>query len=447
MSNFALQMNRFNAITAAFLLLASAVYGQKRYVFPTEVKPLLHTKWGQGAPYNKLCPAEQDTSVRKNAYAGCGPLVMSQVMKGYNYPPSSPQLGSVYAWSKMYNAVPDTTNAEGTDAIARLIADCGTAAGTVYGASASATKLNEVVTGLKKYFSYNFYMSILDRAHYKGADGGRLWKTVIYDELRNGRPVIIRGEKGPKAAHVFIIDGCRDSTVHVNWGWAGKRNGYFDPDSLDGYRLNQRMVVDIAPQGYVPATKQVSTAASGHLEKALSRRDRSLLRHIKVSGPLNRSDITVLRQMATDGNLCTIDLSEAVTLTLPDSAFYGCTNLSYVSLPLTLPEISVCAFAACVKLNRVDIHSMVSEIKDHAFYGCFCLTDVRLPFSLKTIGPNAFNSCNSLTDVKLPPMLTSLGAGAFANAKSLKSLTLPRSATKIGADVVKGTKVDKIKRL
>ena len=440
-------MKRFCAITVTFLLLASAVCGQKRYVFPTEVQPLLHTEWGQGAPYNKLCPLEQGGSDRKNAYAGCGPLVMSQVMKAFSYPPSSPQLGSVYAWDKMYDTVPDTANTEGDDAIARLIVDCGSAAGTVYGASASATKLNEVVTGLKKYFGYNRYMAILDRAHYKGEAGSRVWKTLIYDELRNGRPVIMRGERGPVAAHVFIIDGCRDSTVHVNWGWGGRRNGYYDPDSLDGYRFNQRMVADIAPQGYVPQVKSVSTGPAGHLSRSLSQTDREMVRHIKVSGTLNRADIAVLRQMATAGNLCTIDLSESVILTLPDSAFYGCTNLTYISLPLTLPEISAYAFASCTRLNRVDIHSMVSEIKQHAFYGCFCLTDVRLPFALKAVGANAFNSCNSLTDVKLPPMLASLGTGAFANAKSLRSLTVPRSTAKLGTGVVKGTKVANIRRL
>lgn len=468
-------MSRFDTITVVFLFLATAVCGQKRYVFPSEVPPLLHTEWGQDAPYNKFCPQEKGSSDkgntssngekgssnmenggsgsgnggsdRKNAYAGCGPLVMSQVMKGYNYPPSSPQLGSVYAWDKMYDAVPDTANVEGDDAIARLIVDCGTAAGTVYGASASATKLNEVVTGLKKYFGYNRYMAILDRAHYKGEAGSRLWNTVIYDELRNGRPVIVRGERDATTAHVFIIDGCRDSTVHVNWGWAGKRNGYYDPDSLYGYRLSQRMVVDIAPQGYVPQVKSISTGSAGRLSRSLNKTDRELLRHIKVVGPLNRADIAVLRQMATAGNLCTIDLSEAVILTLPDSAFYGCANLTYISLPLTLPEISAYAFASCTKLNRVDIHSMVSEIKQNAFYGCFYLTDIRLPFALKVIGANAFNSCNSLTNVKLPPMLTTLGTGAFANAKSLQSLTMPKSTAKVGADVVKGTKVNKIRRL
>lgn len=440
-------MSRFHAITVLFLSLALAVCAQKRYVFPTNVEPLLHTTWGQGAPFNKYCPAEKSDTARKNVYAGCGPLVMSQVMKRYAYPPSSPQLGSVYAWDKMYDAVPDTANTEGDDAIARLIADCGTAASTAYGSTASSTKLNEVVTGLKKCFGYNRYMGVLDRAHYKGKTGGNTWKAIIYGELRSGRPVIMRGERGAKAAHVFIIDGCRDSTVHVNWGWGGKLNGYFDPDSLYGYCHNQRMVVDIAPQGYVPQTKSVKTSSAGRLQNVLTANDRSTLRHLKVSGPLNRTDIALLRQMATDGNLTTIDMSEAVILTLPDSAFYACDNLTYISLPLTLPEISAYAFASCTKLNRVDIHSMVGEIKPRAFYGCFCLTDVRLPFALKTIGANAFNSCNSLIDIKLPPMLTSLGTGAYANAKNLRSLTVPRSTTNIGSGVVKGTKVTSIRRL
>ncbi len=440
-------MKTLHAIVLTLLLLAtSGAAAQDAYLFPTEVKPLLHTKWGQDAPYNKLCPAETADTTRKNALAGCGPLVMSQVMRMYAYPPSSPQLGSVYEWDKMYDAVADTANAEGDNAIARLIADCGTAASTEYGASASATKLNEVVAGLKKCFGYNRYMAIVDRAHYGGAAGAADWKALIYGELRSGRPVIMRAERGANAAHVFVVDGCRDTKLHVNWGWDGKRNGYFDPDTLDGYRLNQRMVVDIAPQGYTPQARRINTATAGHLTKALSQRDRATLRHIKVSGTLNRADIGVLRQMATSGNLCTIDMSEAVVLTLPDSAFYGCDNLAYVALPLTLPEISAYAFASCTKLNRVDIYSMVNEIKQRAFYGCFCLTDVRLPFSLKAIGANAFNSCNSLTDVQLPPLLTTLGAGAFANAKNLKSLSVPKSTAKIGADVVKGTKVAKIRR-
>lgn len=442
-------------LLSILLLVAAAgmAVAQGRYVFPTEVKPLTHTVWGQDAPFNKRCPVTRHDTVR--AYAGCGPLVMSQVMRRWSYPPSSPQLGSAYRWDLMFDVYADSVTAQQEDAVARLIADCGRAAHTDYGQTASATKLNDVVTGLKKYFGYNPYMAITDRANYTGTQGDRTWKSLIYQELKGGRPVIIRGEKGPRAAHVFIIDGCRDSLVHVNFGWGGKRNGYYDPDQLDGYRLNQRMLVDIAPQGYRPAIRRYTVSQPGRLQSLITAADRRTLRHIKVVGPINGRDIALLRQMAggrrngrhIPGNLATIDLSEAVILTLPDSAFYGCENLTYVSLPLTLPEISTCAFASCSRLNRVDIHSMVADIKAKAFSACFSLTAVSLPFGLKTIGANAFNSCHNLTDVYLPPMLTTIGNGAFANASRLSQLTLPRATKHVGRDIVKGTQVKNIRRL
>lgn len=442
--------------TASILLIlvATAVtaVAQVRFVFPAEVKPLTHTRWGQDAPFNAFCPDEPGDSTHRKAYAGCGPLVMSQVMRRWSYPPSSPQLGSVYRWSEMYDAPSDTLSPQRKEAVARLIADCGRAAHTDYGQTASATKLNDVVTGLKKYFGYNPYMAIVDRANLGGTQGDREWKNLIFNELKSGRPVIIRGERGPRSAHVFIIDGCRDSTVHVNWGWGGKRNGYYDPDLLDGFKLNQRMVVDIAPQGYRPSVRRYSVSSPGRLPSLISQRDRQTLRHVKVSGPLNQRDIRLLRQMAgglpgTKGCLATIDLSEAVMLALPDSAFYGCESLTYVSLPLTLPEVSACAFAGCARLNRVDIHSLVGIIRPKAFSACFSLATVSLPFGLKEIGANAFNSCTSLTSVALPPMLQSVGAGAFANARRLRQLTLPRSARNVGKDIVSGTQVKRVRQL
>ena len=448
-------MKRLFIIIIMVSATVAMTVAQQRFVFPSEIAPLTHTVWGQDAPFNKLCPKTQRDSTSRQAYAGCGPLVMSQVMKRWNYPPSSPQLGSVYHWDRMFNEKGDSVTTQQEDAVARLIADCGRAAHTDYGLTASATKLNEVVTGLKKYFGYNPYMAITERSNYEGKQGDKAWKSLIYQELKEGRPVIIRGEKGPRAAHVFIIDGCRDSMVHVNFGWGGKRNGYYDPDQLDGYKLSQRMIVGIAPQGYRPYIRKYTLSQPGRLGNIISANDQKMLRHIKIAGPINKHDIALLRQMAggqtngkrTKGNLNTIDLSEAVILTLPDSAFYGCENLTYVALPFTLPEISAYAFAACSKLNKVDIRSMVSEIKPKAFSACFCLTSVSLPFALKKIGDNAFNSCNNLTEIYLPPMLNTIGTGAFANASRLEELTLPRSVKHVGRNIVKGTKVKKIRKL
>lgn len=448
-------MKRLATILLLVCALSTAL-AQGRYVFPTEIAPLTHTTWGQDYPYNKLCPTEERDSTTKQAYAGCGPLVMSQAMRRYSYPPSSQLLGSVYDWEKMFDAYTDTLHADELNAVARLIADCGTAAYTAYGETASSTKLTDVITALKKYFGYSPYMSIAERSNFTGSDGTKRWHTLIYNELKAGRPVIMRAEKGPQAAHVFIVDGCRDSSLHVNWGWGGKGNGYFHPDSLGGYRLNQRMIIGVAPQGqYTPTTKKIYTSTAGRLAQRIGETDRRTLRHLKIIGPVNRADLALLRQMAGGkasngswkGDLCTLDLSEAVILTLPDSAFYGCESLTYVDLPLTLPEMGDYAFYGCPRLNRVDIHSMVASIGQRAFYGCFCLTGVSLPFALKSIGANAFNSCTSLTEMVLPPLLTSVGAGAFANCKNLKSLTVPRSVKQLGNDFVKGTKVKSVRRI
>lgn len=444
-------------VVAVTSCIAATAQGN-RFVFPDSVGPLLTSAWGQEYPYNRKCPTVVIDSTEKHVYAGCGPLVMSQVMRRYGMPAKSGIIGRRYDWKLMPDRSTDTTGLAAQDAVAWLIRDCGTAAGTNYTSTASSTKLNSVVIGLKRHFGYNTYMHIADRAYYTGKAGDYAWKTLIYNELKAGRPVIIRGEKTKWNAHVFIIDGCRDSTVHVNWGWGGRRNGYYDPDSLYGYTKSQRMVVGVTPKNTRPVTKRINVETPGRLAAQLSESDWQTMRSVKVTGALNKDDIRTLRQLAGSplktanggkartGCLAIVDMSESAILTLPDSAFYGCDNLTYISLPMTLPEVSNSAFAGCSKLNTVRIHPAVYEIKPRAFSGCFNLIDVSFPRSLRIIGANAFNSCNSLSEVTLPPNVTTIGSGAFANATSLRRLTIPKTA-KTGSNIAKGTKVKQIKRL
>ena len=50
----------------------------------TEVKPMLTTRWGQGAPYNNSCPTAPSSS--EHCLTGCVATAMAQVMKYYQYP-------------------------------------------------------------------------------------------------------------------------------------------------------------------------------------------------------------------------------------------------------------------------------------------------------------------------------------------------------------------------
>ena len=430
----------------AALACCIATAAQGRFLFPAEVTPIITTQWGQAYPYNRMCPTVTIDSVQKHVYAGCGPLVMSQVVCHDR----KQQVAGIapYRWELMDTQLGDTSAMEHVNAVARLIRDCGTAAETTYGQTASSTKLNGVVLGLKKYFGYNRYMHIVDRKYYRGKDGDKAWKELMFGELKAGRPIIIRGEKSRWNAHVFIIDGCRDSLVHVNWGWNGLRNGYYDPDSLYGFRANQRMVVGIAPEDVMPAARRIAVDSPGGLSRIIRESDWLRMHHIKLTGTINKDDIALLRQLAggarhageRNGTLSSIDMSECVILTLPDSAFYGCDNLTSILLPITLPEIGACAFAGCSKLNSVIIYPLVCDIRQKAFMGCFNLTGITLPKSLRSIGANAFNSCNALTSVVVPPSVQSIGSGAFAYSKNLRMITVPKTTKYQAASIAKGTK-------
>ena len=444
-------MIRRYGIMMLMVLCPTLIMAQGAYVFPVEIPPLLTTQWGQDTPYNGQCPWEWRDSIKRHALAGCGPLVMSQTMAYYQYPQKASLLGSTYHWSLLFDTVNDSLPDENKYMVAKLIRDCGRAAGTVYGKTASSTKINSVAMALKTYFDYSPYMHITERIYYKGTAGSKAWKEMIFNELSACRPIIIRAEKSATNAHVFIIDGCRDSLVHVNWGWAGKRDGYYHPDTLGGYRFNQRMIIDVAPYKHRPSIKTINTVMAGQLRKSISEHDWLYTHHIKIKGAINRDDISLLRQMAGGGRkgerngcLSTIDMTEAVISSMPDSAFYGAVNLTFIQLPMTLPNISSHCFTNCNKLNLVRIQNMVMSIGKRAFSGCFNLTNLVLPPHLRTIGANAFNSCSSLTSMTVPKSTSRIDNGAFAYCTALRRLAIPRNAKYSNNDIIRGSSQAKL---
>lgn len=450
-SNLTAALRRLTAFMAAAALAPLTAGAQGKYVFPETVAPLVHTEWAQWYPYNRLCPTVTIDSAEQHVYAGCAPLVMAQLLRTCRYQAVSRRLKRRYDWRLMPNSLDTATLAE-QNAVAQLIRDCGTAAGTNYRKTASATKLNDVVAGLKKYFGLSRYMHVADRSRYTGAGGDRQWKQLMFSELKAGRPVIVRGQKGRNFAHVFLIDGCRDSTVHVNFGWGGRRNGYYDPDTLYGFTAAQRMVVECAPAGYRPRIRRIVLEKAGTLHRLVSESDWTAMHHVKVVGLINAADIALLRQLAgggrkgeRNGQLATVDLTETAAIDLPDSAFCGCAALTMVALPAMLPAVSDYAFANCPLLNRVTLGPLVRSIGRRAFSGCFCLTALDLPRALRTIGANAFNSCNSLSEVSLPDRVGTVGSGAFAHCRQLATLSAARGTRLSAAGVAKGTRVRAIR--
>ena len=76
----------------------------------------------------------------------------------------------------------------------------------------------------------------------------------------------------------------------------------------------------------------------------------------------------------------------------------------------------------------VRILAGVTSIGNSAFWGCSGLTGVTIPDGVTSIGNEAFSHCESLTSVTIPDGVTSIGGAAFYGCRSLASVTIPGSA-------------------
>ena len=108
-----------------------------------------------------------------------------------------------------------------------------------------------------------------------------------------------------------------------------------------------------------------------------------------------------------------------------------------VIIPATLgnkPVVSVgkCAFYGCENLTHVTIPSGVMNVAGSAFRECRNLTSVAIPNSVTNIGDTAFQSCSSLAGVTIPDSVTNIGEGAFFGCRGLTSMSIPASVTNIG---------------
>ncbi|MBQ3192467.1 MAG: leucine-rich repeat protein [Oscillospiraceae bacterium] len=117
--------------------------------------------------------------------------------------------------------------------------------------------------------------------------------------------------------------------------------------------------------------------------------------------------------------------------TIGDYAFYGCENLTTVTLPENLIYVGNSAFRDCSTLQDVNLGQGLTNIEDYAFYGCSSLTQIDIPETVSEIGPSAFENCSGLNVVILHSGLYQIGAGAFRNCTSLPSIAIPSGISRL----------------
>lgn len=268
-------------------LAADSTYRQPR------VAPLLaDVVWGQTEPYNNLCPMYDD---QRRTVTGCVATAMAQLMMYYQYPQMlksdipayqtdsyqldmpSVSAGERYDWDNMLPQYSGSAyTAAQANAVAKLMYHCGLSVEADYGPSSTSALCTPNV--LVKYWGYDpDVIKFLYRKNFSL----REWTAILDAELQASRPVYYSGFSTTSGGHAFLCDGADgDGLYHINWGWSGWSNGYFDITVLnsdysgtesatapaDGYNYSCRMIVGIMPDNGVADAPLIETPLLKALE-------------------------------------------------------------------------------------------------------------------------------------------------------------------------------------
>ncbi len=454
--------------------------------YPEAVTPLMTTTWGQDAPYNNLCPIATDGTGR--CLTGCAATSTAQVLYYHKGPksgmgqrtiyyPSGQTTGvaisvdfekEVYDWNNMIDVYSNGyTTAEG-DAVALLMRDLGVAADMSYGSDAqggSGALHETLATGLQRYYGLTD-VRYLEREDYTE----QAWMDIIYGQISQKMPIVYGGFTKSKEGHSFVFDGYdKDGLVHVNWGWDGSHNGYYDVAILDppaGYVFSQmqEMIININPEPAVSRISgEVTVTEPGTLAALLDSDNFYNYETLKVNGSVNAADIRTIREMAgvdadgnrTHGQLSKLDLGQATIVagpdyyitdkgknltittdnTLPDKLFYGSKMEEIVFPEAGVSSVGTGVWAYCNKLHTVKLTAtadadfavdgpLVYDKAKTRLIAAVPLTrdDITVPKGVTAIGDYAFAGCTMTRAITLGDDVKSIGKEAFGYCWSLEQL-------------------------
>ncbi|MBO4801564.1 MAG: C10 family peptidase [Bacteroidaceae bacterium] len=225
------------------------------------IGPLLQSIRAQEEPYNLLCPrwTYADSTVSEaRCLSGCVATAIEQVMAYYRYPDALRD--TLFGWSTENYVIEDMlpgtrfdwdnylldyrygwTEEQGL-AIALPSLAAGMAVHMNYGLGSSGASVYRALEPLQRALGYGM-VRYYDRVLYTPAR----WNAMLKNELQQGRPIVYAGHNMDLGGHAFNIDGVDEQGFyHVNWGYNGSYDGWYDLDFLDPWEP-----IDRPENGYI----------------------------------------------------------------------------------------------------------------------------------------------------------------------------------------------------
>ena len=448
--------------------------------YPTQVGPLMTTKWDQDEPYNDLLP--MSIYGGGQCITGCVATAMAQVLNYFKVPvcgigtrtiyypqgntsgtPITANFGDhVYDWDNMLDEYTyGNYNEAQVNAVATLMRDCGVAADMQYGGSnstenGSGAYSTDAAAGLRTYFGLT-EAQCLDRDNYSET----AWMDIVYTALSEDGPVYYGGQSGWQGGHAFVLHGYRaDGKVYVNWGWSGDDDGYYDIALLNpgyySFSSYQDMIIGVKGAPRELSEENVELAEAGTLNTFLGDDKIGTVGTLKIKGDINSTDLRQIRRLGgidekgekTDGYLQVLDLSEARIVNggetyltdngkalttaddeLPTKAFFGCKYLQKLILPAGLKSWGEGALGLCNQLRELEIGTPAEDAS-------FKIVD-------EIVWNNDQNEIVAVLPTKsgelsIPKGTVELHNAAMAGCARLSKVVIPVSLTKIGRDAMHG---------
>lgn len=215
------------------------------YTKASEGKELETARWGQGDPYNDLCPTDY------NGYhylTGCVATALAIVMRYHQWPVhgyghldsysysgktiEGYDLGHRYDWNNMPLQYPEGGYTETqSQEIARFFYDVCVMCNIKFASGGSPGGFPPSFNDLCEHFGYDNRMAWMNRAWFEDEE----WESAVKKEIDALCPVLYGGNDNSEG-HAFVIDGYNDRYFRINYGWNGSSNGYYTLTPIDGHR-------------------------------------------------------------------------------------------------------------------------------------------------------------------------------------------------------------------
>lgn len=156
------------------------------------------------------------------------------------------------------------------------------------------------------------------------------------------------------------------------------------------------------------------------LEKINQNESTQLLDYGKTETPLPKEDNQKSEQKECEKQILDTSNKNISVSSIKSREFKERIDITHVTIKESVTTIPELAFYLCSNLSYVYIPNSVTLIRDFSFRGCTSLSSITIPGSVRSIGVGAFSECKSLENLVIENLDTKISISTFADCPGFR---------------------------